>query len=90
MWNNVHVMITKVCKISELPVCPSPEYVVQHSLTIDDSNRLHYAHEEYLLNRFLMMDVKLKTFYSDLPEDERPTIENLHKWRFPEDDNSED
>jgi len=34
--------------------------------------------------------VKLKTFYSDLPEDERPTIENLHKWRFPEDDNSED
>ena len=81
LWNNVHVTVTKVCKISELPTSPSDYYVRKHSLVIDDTNRLHYAHEEYLLNRFLAMDDKLKDYYSNLPEDERPTIENLYKWR---------
>jgi hypothetical protein len=89
MWNDVHVTVTKVCKVSELPKCPSSDYIQNHSLKIDDSNRLHYAHEEYLLNRFLMMDQKLKVFYSNLPEDERPTVENLHKWRFPDKEDEE-
>lgn len=77
--NHVKVIVTKVCDIGDIPTSPSDEYVEKYNLAIDDSNRLHYAHEEFLLKRFIIMDNELKAFYSNLKEDERPTIKKLYE-----------
>ena len=76
--NDVHVIVTKVCEVKDIPVEPSAEFVAHHKVQIDDTNRLHYAHEEFMLGRFKSMDESLIQFYSDVPDDQKPTVENLH------------
>jgi hypothetical protein len=83
--NNKVVVIKRICKVSELPKEPTPEYVARHHLTIDDTNRLFYANEEFLLNWTEATEKQLAQYYEHLPEEERPTVENVLKKKFPTD-----
>lgn len=78
--NPVYICVEKVCKASELPEFPTEEFVTKHELEIDDSNRRFYALEEFLLQHFIQMDTELADYYNNIKPEDRPTIENYHKW----------
>lgn len=78
--NKVYVIIEKVSTIKDLPQEPSSDFIKYHELEINDSNKKHFATEEFLLNHFLTMESELREYYSDIPEEDRPTIQNYHKW----------
>ncbi|VBB17793.1 acyltransferase [Yasminevirus sp. GU-2018] len=82
--SKVHVIVKRICKVSEVPKEPTSEYVTKHKLTINEDNRLFYAHEEFLLDWTEKTDRFLEKYYQSFPEDERPTVVNTLKKKFPE------
>lgn len=90
LGNKVHVIIRRICKVSDLPKEPSPGYISSHALTLTDENRLFYAHEEFLLKWTQDTDHLLGKYYDTLPEEDRPTVENVLKKKFPDQEEDSD
>jgi hypothetical protein len=82
--NEVHVLVRKVCKVSDLPKTPSAEFVAKHNIALDAENTLHYAHEEFLLKRFEEMNDILTQWYEQelkIDKNDAPTNANIYKIR---------
>lgn len=63
--NEVHVVIQKICKASEVPNDPSGD-----SFSV---------REKFLEQQFIKMDKILEDYYSSYEDDEKPTVENTVK-----------
>lgn len=83
--NEVHVIVRRVCKVSEIPTEPTAEFVNKHNITLDPDNTLHYAHEEFLLKRHLGMDEILTEWYEGqlgISKEDAPTNANIYAIRM--------
>lgn len=76
--NKVNIIIKKICSIDAIPKEPSTEFVEKFNLTIDDENRLHYAHEEFILKWMVETDNILKEYYQSYADEDKPNIVNLY------------
>lgn len=84
LGNKVHIIIKRICKVSDILKEPSDEYIASQNLTITDENKIFYAHEEFLLKWATYTDNLLAGYYDTLPTEDRPTVENVLKKKFPD------